>query len=79
MWKINLIMILIMMSGCGDKQWRLGGDPYNINTIERRDKERDKHLKYRLDHRWDTTKHYVKQHKKKDGKINIFKRDGFEF
>ena len=72
-------MFTLMFSGCGDKRWRLGGDPYNTNTIERRDKERDIHLKYRLDHRWDTTKHYVKQHKKKDGKINLFKRDGFEF
>jgi len=76
--KISLAVVTILLTSCGSKDWRLGGDPYNIKTINKRDKERDRHLDHRIDERWDTTKHYVKEHKKKDGKFNLFKRDGFD-
>lgn len=77
-YKSSLICLALLFASCGSQEWRLGGAPHDIKTIKRRDKERDVHLKYRLDQRWDTTKHYVKQHKKKDGKVNLFKRDGFD-
>lgn len=70
--------MLTLTVGCSSNQWRLGGDPYNPSTIKKRDNERDKHLDHYIDERWDNTKHYVKQHKKRDGKINLLKRDGFD-
>ena len=79
MLKSSVVIILtILITSCGSNQWRLGGDQYNPSTIEKRDKERSKHLDHHIDKRWDTTKHYVKQHKKKDGKFNLFVRDGFD-
>lgn len=74
-----LVILMLMTASCGSNQWRLGGDQYNPSTIKKRDKERSKHLEHHIDERWDTTKHYVNQHKKKDGKINLFVRDGFDW
>jgi len=78
-WLGAITLICLLATSCGNKEWRLGNFSSDPGVMNKRHDERDHALEYHSDNRWDTTKHYVKQHKKKDGKINLFKRDGFDW
>ena len=78
--KLLTILALVLLTGCGSQSWRLGTTTDNdVKYIKKRDKERDRILKETISLRKKKEKHYIKQHKKKDGKLNLFKRDGYDW
>ena len=52
---------------------------HDPKVAKKRQNERDKMMERAEDFRVGTAKHYINEHKKKDGKINFFKRDGFDW
>lgn len=73
------LALALLMTSCGTQSWRLGNPDSDIKYIKKRDKERNRILQETIDLRKKKEKHYIKQYKKKDGKINLFKRDGYDW
>lgn len=76
---VTLTIILCITTGCGSDAWRLGNHYEDPKVMKKRDKERDRMADHANDYRVGTAKHYIKKYKSHDGKINIFKRDGFDW
>jgi hypothetical protein len=72
-------LILIMLTSCANNEWRHGNYHKDISVGKKREKQRDKYMSRATDYRVGTAKHYINEHKKRDGKLNIFYRDGFDF
>lgn len=80
--KLNSIvgtLLLTLLTGCGSDAWRLGNHYEDPKIMNKRQKERDRMAKHADEYRVGTAKHYIKEYKSRDGKINIFKRDGFDW
>ena len=76
--KIISIAACLLFSSCGSQEWRYG-NPYGDRKImDKRQDQRDKYTKRANKIRYKTAKHYVKEWKSHDGKINIFRKDGFD-
>ncbi len=70
--------LMISLSSCATQEWRHGNYHNDLKVLKKREDQRDEYMTRAKDFRVGTTKHYIKEHKKHDGKINIFKRDGFD-
>lgn len=71
--------MIVMFTSCGSQQWRLGNPHDDMKVVKKREKERDRRMNRALKIEKNTTKHYIKEYKSHDGKINLFKRDGFDW
>lgn len=69
----------MLLSSCGSKDWRHGNYYSDKSVTSKREKQRDKHMQRATDFRVGTAKHYINEHKKRDGKLNLFYRDGFDY
>jgi len=69
---------MMLCTSCASNDWRHGNYYSDVSTGDRRQDERDKHMKRANQFRKGTAKHYINEHKKHDGKINLFNRDGFD-
>ena len=74
-----LMVMLVLNSSCGSNQWRHGNMYHDPKVAKKRQNERDDMMERAEDFRVGTAKHYINEHKKRDGKINFFKRDGFDW
>lgn len=72
------ILCLVMLSGCGSQDWRLGNQYSDMKVTKKREAERDRRMNRALDYQKNTAKYYIKEYKSHDGKLNIFRRDGFD-
>lgn len=72
------MLVCILLTSCGSQEWRLGNPRNDLKIQNKRDNERDARMKRSLEIEENTTKHYIKQYKKRDGKLNLFYRDGFD-
>ena len=81
MGKLRKIIICtaLYMSSCASQEWRHGNYDNDPKINSKREKQRDKYMERANDFREGTAKHYINEHKKHDGKINLFKRDGFDW
>ena len=70
---------MLLFTSCGSNQWRHGNMYYDPKVAKKRQNERDDMMEHAEDFRVGTAKHYINEHKKRDGKINFFKRDGFDW
>lgn len=78
--KIILIAsVILMLSSCANQDWRHGNYYHDPKVNSKREKHRDKVTDRATDFRVGTTKHYINEHKKRDGKLNLFYRDGFDW
>lgn len=77
--KIVSITLMLLFTSCASQEWRHGNYNHDPELTDKRQDERDKHFKRADKFRVGTTKHYINEHKKHDGKINLFKRDGFDW
>lgn len=77
--RVTLVGLILLYSSCAKQDWRHGNYLHDPKVADKRQDERDKHFERADDFRVGTHKHYIKQHKKRDGKINFFKRDGFDW
>ena len=76
--KLTRLTGCLLFSSCGSQEWRYG-NPYSDRKImEKRQDQRDKYTKRANKSRYKTAKHYVKEWKSHDGKLNIFRKDGFD-
>lgn len=73
-----IICLATFMSSCATQDWRHGNYYSDPKVSKKREKQRDKYMERAEDFRVGTAKHYINEHKKHDGKINLFKRDGFD-
>ena len=78
MGTLRIILACVLLTGCGGQQWRHGNYYHDKSTTNKREKHRDQVTQRAADYREGTAKHYINQHKKRDGKINLFIRDGFD-
>lgn len=69
----------MILSSCASPDWRHGNYYNDLATADKRDDHRDDVTKRANKFRKGTAKHYINEYKKHDGKINIFKRDGFDW
>jgi hypothetical protein len=76
--KITL-MIMILLPGCANQDWRHGNYNHDPKVNAKREKHRDKQMNRATDFRVGTAKHYTSEHKKRDGKLNLFYHDGFDW
>ena len=67
------------MTSCGSQDYRLGNQYDNPGVMHKRDNERDKVFKRQTKEKTNTAKKYIKEYKSHDGKINLFRRDGFDW
>lgn len=67
------------MTSCGSQDYRLGNQYDNPRVMHKRDNERDKVFKRQTKEKTSTAKKYIKEYKSHDGKINLFRRDGFDW
>ena len=74
-----VLLIAGITSSCGSDHWRLGNHNEDPKVMKKRQKERDRVTERANEYREGTAKHYIKEYKSHDGKINIFKRDGFDW
>lgn len=72
------ILCLVMLTGCGSQDWRLGNQYSDMKVTKKREAERDRRMNRALDYQKNTAKYYIKEYKSHDGKLNIFRRDGFD-
>lgn len=79
MSRFVLLTCCMVLCGCGSQSWRHGNHAGDLKTFDKRQDERDRVTKHTNKIRVKTTKHYVNEYKKHDGKINFFKRDGFDW
>jgi hypothetical protein len=70
---------MLLFSSCAKQDWRHGNHYNDPDVAHKRQDERDRHYKRADAFRVGTAKHYINEHKKHDGKINLFKRDGFDW
>ena len=75
----RIVAICMLFTSCAKQDWRHGNHYNDPNVADKRQDERDRHFKRADDFRVGTAKHYINEHKKHDGKINLFKRDGFDW
>lgn len=73
------IILLLSLTSCAAPDWRHGNYYNDLPTGDKRHDHRDKITKRANNFREETAKHYINEHKKHDGKINLFKRDGFDW
>lgn len=78
MKKLISVTVCLLFTSCGSQQWRLGNPTNDLSLQNKRDNERDRRMNRALDIEENTTKHYIKKYKSHDGKINLFRRDGFD-
>lgn len=78
MYKEVAIICLVLMTGCGSQEWRLGNQYSDMKVMKKREAERDKRMNRALNYQKNTAKYYIKEYKSHDGKINLFRRDGFD-
>lgn len=77
--KIIFTVLVILFSSCANQEWRHGNYYQDPKIAKKRQDERDRYYKRADKFRVGTAKHYINEHKKHDGKINLFKRDGFDW
>ena len=77
--KTLLITSLIILSSCGSQHDRLGNHYDDPTVMKKRDNERDRVFKRHTKAKEKIAKHYIKEYKSHDGKINLFRRDGFDW
>jgi major membrane immunogen (membrane-anchored lipoprotein) len=75
----GLICCLVLLTSCGSQEYRLGNQYDDPKVISRRDDERDRVLNRQTKEKTNNAKHYIKEYKSHDGKINLFRRDGFDW
>ena len=75
---LGVASIVIMFTSCAAPDWRHGNYTKDVATTNKRQNERDKQFKRADSFRVGTAKHYINEHKKHDGKLNLFIRDGFD-
>lgn len=76
----NIILLSYMfLTSCANQDWRHGNYNRDLKVSKKRENERDRYMERAEDFRVGTAKHYINEHKKHDGKINLFKRDGFDW
>ena len=68
-----------MITSCASNEWRHGNYNQDVSVSKKREKQRDKYMERATDFRVGTAKYYINEHKKRDGKLNLFYRDGFDF
>lgn len=68
----------LVFTSCGSQQWRLGNPTNDLSVQNKRENERDRRMNRALKIEKNTAKHYIKRYKSHDGKINLFRRDGFD-
>ena len=68
----------MLLCSCGSKDWRLGNQYNDLKIQNKRENERDKRMDRALKIEKNTTKHYINEYKKHDGKWNLLYRDGFD-
>jgi len=78
MYKGIAIICLAMMTGCGSQDWRLGNQYSDMKVTKKREAEKDRRMQRALNYQKNTAKYYIKEYKSHDGKINLFRRDGFD-
>lgn len=74
-----IFLPLLFICSCAKQDWRHGNYYNDPAVAKKRERQRDKYVERAEDFRVGTAKHYINEHKKKDGKINFFKRDGFDW
>ena len=77
--RIAFLVALSFIASCANQDWRHGNYYSDPAVNKKREKERDKRMDRANNFREETAKHYINEHKKKDGKINFFRRDGFDW
>lgn len=73
------ILLTLMMSSCANQDWRHGNYYQDPKVNAKRENHRDKIVSRAEDFRVGTAKHYTSEFKKRDGKLNLFYRDGFDW
>lgn len=76
--KITIVFITLLTS-CANQDWRHGNYYRDPDITDKRQDEKDRYFKRADKFRVGTPKHYVNEHKKHDGKLNLFIRDGFDY
>ena len=74
----TVTLTCMLLCSCGSQEWRLGNQYNDLKIQKKRENERDKRMERALEIEENTAKHYIKKYKSHDGKINLFKRDGFD-
>ena len=74
-----IISTIFLFTSCASQEWRHGNYNKDVKVNNKRERQRDKYMERATDFRVGTAKHYINEHKKRDGKINLFYRDGFDF
>jgi len=77
--KALLITSVLFLSSCGSQEYRLGNQYDDPKVMKKRDAERDRVLKRHTKAKENNAKQYIKEYKSHDGKINLFRRDGFDW
>ena len=77
--KTILIASILLLSSCGSQEYRLGNQYDDPTIMKKRDNERDRVLKRHTKAKEKTAKDNIKEYKSHDGKINLFRRDGFDW
>ena len=70
---------MMLLSSCASSDWRHGNYYDDPSTADKRQDHRDDITDRASEFRKGTAKHYINEHKKRDGKINLFTRDGFDW
>ena len=73
-----MLLCVVLLTSCGSQQWRLGNPTNDLSVQKKREKARDERMYRALEIEKNTAKHYIKKYKSHDGKINLFRRDGFD-
>ena len=79
MKQLLTVTCVLITCSCGSQSWRHGNYNSDHSVMKKREKERDNRMKRALKIEKNTAKHYINEYKKHDGKINFFKRDGFDW
>lgn len=77
--KIIILSTIMMITGCGSQEYRLGNQYDDPKVMDKRDDERDRVFKRHTKAKEKTAKRYIKEYKSHDGEINLFRRDGFDW
>ena len=74
-----MIMMILMCSSCGSQEYRLGNQYDDPEVMDKRDDERDRVFKRHTKSKEKNAKRYIKEYKSHDGKLNLLRRDGFDW
>ena len=79
MSKILTLITCVLLTSCGSHTYKHGNYYHERHVMKKRENQRDDMQQQAAKYRKGTAKHYINEHKKHDGDINLFRRDGFDW